>query len=344
MSGRWAVFLILLVAACVPRLQEVRPNVQTPGISTSSSGTAFVAADGRTLPLRIWRATGDADAPPMVVLALHGFNDYSSSFDAPARWWAERGVTTYAYDQRGFGATEEAGVWAGIEPMVADLRAVTRLLRGRHPQTRFYLLGESMGAAVILSVLGAEPHSEAGLPGVDGAILVAPAVSGRATMNPFYRAGLWVIAHTFPGWRPTGQSFGRVASDNIEMLRALGRDPLVIKKTRFDSVYGLVNLMDRALESAPRIETPLLLVYGERDEIIPKKPTQLLACRLNGVGRVALYSEGYHLLLRDLQAEIVWRDVFAWMAAPEGPLPSRSERAANAIFSSGSPSGACAEG
>ena len=333
-----------LAAACAPVVQEVRPDVQAPAISSPPGAPAILSADGRALPLRIWPAAGDSDALRLVVLALHGFNDYSNAFDAPARWWAGRGVTTYAYDQRGFGATEEAGVWAGIEPMVADLRVATRLIRERHPDAPIYLLGVSMGAAVILSGLGDSSSSGDGLTGVDGAILVAPAVWGRATMNPFYRAGLWVIAHTFPGWRPTGQSFGRVASDNIEMLRALGRDPLVIKRTRFDSVYGLVNLMDRALESAARVEAPLLLLYGERDEIIPREPTQVLGCRLNGAARAALYSEGYHMLLRDLRAEVVWRDVLAWMAAPEGPLPSQSERTTNAIFSSGSHSGACAGG
>ena len=37
-----------------------------------------------------------------------------------------------------------------------------------------------------------------------------------------------------------------VPSDNIPMLRALGRDPLFQKQTRTDTLYGLVNLMDEA--------------------------------------------------------------------------------------------------
>ena len=332
MIVRWSLLLFFLVAACAPHVQEVRPQSQAPTIRTAASGAALVASDGRTLPMRVWRAAKSPSSPRAVFLALHGFNDYSNAFDAPARWWAERGVTTYAYDQRGFGATEDVGVWAGIEPMVADLRAAARLLRLRHPETPLFLIGVSMGGAVILAALGDENADGGGRPGVEGAVLAAPAVWGRATMNPFYDAGLWVIAHTFPGWSPTGQSFGRIASDNIEMLRALGRDPLVIKQTRFDSVYGLVGLMDRALEAAPHVELPLLLLYGERDEIIPREPTRRFACGLNGGYRAVVYPEGYHMLLRDLQAEVVWRDVLSWTTVRRLPLPSGSERAPGAIF------------
>lgn len=332
MIARWPVLLLLLVAACAPLVQEARPFDQEPAFVETDAGHVFVAADRRTLPLRIWPAEDAAAKPQAVFLALHGFNDYSNAFDAPARWWAQHGVTTYAYDQRGFGATEEAGVWAGIASMVEDLRAAVRVIRKRHPEAPLYLIGESMGGAVVLAALG---DAESGLPGVDGAVLAAPAVWGRATMNPFYRSGLWVIAHTFPGWRPTGQSLGRIPSDNIEMLRAMGRDPLVIKETRFDSVYGLVGLMDRALDAAPRVELPLLLLYGARDEIIPKEPTRRFACGLNGGQRAALYPEGYHMLLRDLQAEVVWRDVLSWATAQSLPLPSGGERPLNAIFVSG---------
>ena len=61
-----------------------------------------------------------------------------------------------------------------------------------------------------------------------------------------------------------------------EMLLALGRDPLVIKATRIDAMHGLVNLMDTALEEAAGFKTPALILYGERDEIIPKTPTRML--------------------------------------------------------------------
>ncbi len=41
--------------------------------------------------------------------------------------------------------------------------------------------------------------------------------------------------------------------------------------------------------------------------------------------RIALYEGGWHLLYRDLQAEIVHRDVAAWIADRNAPLPSGAD-------------------
>jgi len=154
---------------------------------------------------------------------------------------------------------------------------------------------------------------------------VAPAVWGRETMDPLYRATLWLGAHLMPWQKLTGRGLDIMPSDNIEMLRALGRDPLVIKETRIDAVYGLANLMDTALAAAPRVRAPLLVLYGARDEVIPKRPTRLMIQRLAGPHRFAFYGEGYHMLLRDLQAETVWRDVLAWVLDTAATLPSAAD-------------------
>ncbi len=49
----------------------------------------------------------------------------------------------------------------------------------------------------------------------------------------------------------------------------MGRDPLVIKATRVESIYGLANLMDEAFESATRLSGNTLMLYGEKDEDHP---------------------------------------------------------------------------
>ena len=60
-----------------------------------------------------------------------------------------------------------------------------------------------------------------------------------------------------------------MASDNLEMLRALGADPLFIKGTRVDAIAGLVQLMDTAYAAADALPGPLLVLVGEHDEIVP---------------------------------------------------------------------------
>ncbi|MEQ8805188.1 MAG: hypothetical protein RIE16_05390 [Rhodospirillales bacterium] len=47
---------------------------------------------------------------------------------------------------------------------------------------------------------------------------------------------------------------------------------------------------------------------------------------------LALYDGGYHMLLRDLNAEVVWRDILAWIDNARALLPSGADgRAARAL-------------
>ena len=139
-------------------------------------------------------------------------------------------------------------------------------------------------------------------------------------MPLYQRFFLSLTAHVIPWKKVTGESLKISPSDNIEMLKELGRDPLVIKGTRIDVLYGLTNLMDKAYENAELLGSKLLLLYGEKDEIIPRDPTfsfyQRLPSRSRGQQRMILYEEGYHMLLRDQQADMVRQDIVDWIKSP----------------------------
>lgn len=281
--------------------------------------------DGVRLPLRRWLP--DGETPCAIILALHGFNDYSNAFELPATYWAEHGVATFAYDQRGFGDSPVHGLWSGTEALIHDAGTVTRLLRAHQPGVPVYVLGESMGGAVLLSA------ANTNMPPVDGVILVAPAVRGRETIGVLARTALWLGAHLFPWAELTGDGLNIVATDNIEVLRAMQKDPLVIKRTRVDTIWGLVNLMDSALAAAPALGgQPILVVYGTRDEVVPTGPVETFVSRLPDNVSVAVYDHGYHMLLRDLRSKAVLDDILAWVAKPGAPLASRADQAGAALF------------
>ena len=309
-----------LAAGCTPVTEAAGPPRQPPALESD----ALVTSDGLKLPIMRWLPI--ADEPKAIIVALHGMNDYANAFAMPGAWWAEHGIATYAYDQRGFGRAPQVGLWPGTSALVADLDAMVALVHARYPKLPVYLLGESMGGAVAMAAL-ARPDR----PQVAGAILAAPAVWGRATMDPGERVALFVGAHSLPWYRLTGEGLHIVPSDNRAMLIALAHDPLVIKETRIDTIWGLVNLMDAAFATSRHLDnTPLLILYGEHDEVIPKEPTLDMIEGLppdpQHVRRIALYPKGYHMLLRDLEAKTVWQDVLAWIEDPQAPLPSGADR------------------
>jgi acylglycerol lipase len=190
-----------------------------------------------------------------------------------------------------------------------------------------------MGGAVVMTAM-----SQSNPPPADGIILSAPAIWARSTM-PWYQSSLlWTLAHTVPWMTLTGKGVVKVqASDNIEMLKALGRDPLMIRGSRVESLYGLTDLMDEAFASAKSLHSKTLLLYGEKDEIIPRQPTLHFLkdwlAEESEHKQIAFYEQGYHMLLRDLNAIIAWQDIVAWIKQSTPKLPSGADNRAQHLLS-----------
>ena len=315
-----ALFAALALAACAT------PAIQPPMTPPSGfTGPAVEAGglrmdDGARLPLARW--TPETGEPWAVIVALHGMNDSRASFRLAGPWWAERGIETWAIDQRGFGEAPGRGVWAGEARMTEDLRTAVALARARHPRAVIAVAGESMGGAVTIAAFSADRAPDA-----DRVILLAPAVWGWTAQGPVNSAGLWIAARTMgdravdaPEWAVRALP----ASDNrMELLRNY-RDPNSLISTRFDALYGLVDLMETASLRLGDIRAPTLLLYGANDNVIRSNPMRLALQRAGDRPgfRTGFYPYGWHILNRDLQAEVMFRDVEAWLRDAAAPLPS----------------------
>jgi len=320
----------LFAVACAPTVRHAGPTTQKPEVVAGKNGNSdrqfLITSDGARLPLRLWGPAEGERPARAILIALHGFNEYSKVFETPAKWWAKQGIAVYAYDQRGFGETEVPGVWPGNQTLQSDLKDAVLAIARQRPGVPIFLLGTSMGGAVIMSAMDERyPETADLVERVSGIILSAPAVWGRSEMHPFFQLVLWLSAHTFPGNSVTGRGLGVQASDNLGMLKALGRDPLIIKETRVDAVYGVVGIMDAGLAAAAGIRRPMLLLYGNHDQIVPPHAIEKMRRNIAVGYRYVRYARGWHMLLHDLQAETVWRDVAAWIEDRRGNMPSGEE-------------------
>ena len=319
-----ALFATLLLTACTPLMvqQAGMPPLGFGGPRIEASD--IVSFDGAKLGLSEWDAT--TGEPWAVIVGLHGMNDYANAFHLAAPWWAAQGVTTiaYDYDQRGFGRSPGRGVWAGDELMIEDLRTVTALARAKYPHAVLVVAGESLGGAV-----AAEAFASDRPPTADRLVLLSPAVWGWREQPLPTKTLLWLAAnftgpkvYTPPDWLTSKVS----PSDNRQELIAMGRDPLMIWGARSDTLYGLVSTMDRAADDVGKATLPTLYLYGAHDQIIPKEAAFKAAAKLKPTDRSAYYANGWHLMMRDHQGPIVWKDILSFIGDPAGPLPSRAPK------------------
>lgn len=312
-----ALLVALSLGACTPMLVQQAGQPAAGFRRPYFTQDRVVSFDGAALGLTTWLPQGE---PWAVIVGVHGMNDYANAFHLSAPWWAEQGVATYAFDQRGFGRSPGRGVWAGDDLMEEDLRTVVSLVRGKYPNARIVVAGESMGGAV-----AAEAFASDRPPGADLLVLLSPAVWGWKSQPLPNRSLLWLAAnltaskvYTPPRWLTDKV----MPTDNIEEMIAMGRDPLMVWGARSDTLYGLVNMMDNASTAVGHTSVPTLYLYGAKDQIIPKKAAFRAARTLKPGDRSAYYATGHHLLMRDHQGPKVWADILAWIKDPAAPLPS----------------------
>jgi alpha-beta hydrolase superfamily lysophospholipase len=297
----WRVAAAALLAAGCVSFPDAPGKLRAPAIE----GDALVASDGTRLPLRL-SAPDDA---AVVVVALHGMNDYRNAWATPSENWGERGIAVLAYDQRGFGANADSGRWPGSAALRSDLRDAIAAARARFPGAPVFAVGHSLGAAVVLSAMGEAPLD------VDGVILAAPGVWGGSQLPIAYRATANIAASFAPGKTLTGERTDRQASDNIAVLRALYEDPLVIKATRLDAILGAVRLMGEAYDASDEAGGAVLLQFGAHDEIIPPRSMKRAGDRLCGDVVIKSYDANWHLLYRDLEGATPLLEAADWMLA-----------------------------
>ena len=326
-SGSYpALFLVLAVTAialgaCTARTDAPRSNATEPHLEDNG----WVARDGIRLPMTRWLPEGE---PRGVVLALHGFSEHREVFYALAPHLAGAGYAVYAYDQRGFGDTAGRGTWPGSHQLVDDARSAYRLLTERHPGRPIHLLGHSMGGAIAaLAVTGPEAIAPA------GTVLLAPAVYGWSTLPWLYSMALRTSQLIMPNLSPQ-QSWGRyfvdvTATDDRRVRAIQAYDRRILRAVPINMLYGLVNLMQTALGRMAALPSNVLILYGERDDIIPRHAGCAMLQRMQAVTdappRLGLYADGYHYLTRDRQRIRTIADVRSWLIDPTGDLPSQAD-------------------
>lgn len=143
----------------------------------------YGARDGRQLAYRAY--PGRAAEARVAVLA-HGSSGDSHAMHALAMALQAQGITAYALDMRGHGASGPHGDVAYVGQLDDDLADLMALLRERHAKAQISLIGHSSGGGFALRTAGGANHDL-----FDRYLLLAPFLHSQApTTRP--NAGGWV--------------------------------------------------------------------------------------------------------------------------------------------------------
>ena len=263
---------------------------------------AFEASDGAHIPYRLWLPK----RPRAAILLLHGVCDYSGAFDSAGAKLARAGFAVMAYDQRGFGATQSRGHWAGEERLIRDVGEAAQFFRARlNAGLPLFVLGESMGGAVAIRA-AAEKLDVAGL------VLLAPGALASPLRRSFYA---WVI---YAFRKIVGSAelvVERLDSSDLSAaaaIRLLG-DPMVMRSINADMLDGVIALASSAVEAAKHVTMPALTMVGAKDDLLRRECILELHQNLAGPKSWADFEGGPHLLLHWRRGTEVLRTARRWI-------------------------------
>ena len=251
-------------------------------------------------------------------MAIHGYNDYANSFKLPAKYLSKSNIFTFSFDLDGFGKNDNFGFWYPLEVHTKVIKKQLLELKKQYPRKKIFLLGESMGGAIITSLMTHEKE----LP-IEGAVLVAPALWNFSEKNFFKSLFMFLISRSFPNLKIDSKGWVEVkASDNQEVLKELSQDKYFIHRPNLKSLYGIIELMDESYKDAKKFFSQpsynTLVVIPIKDEIVPRKPLiELLEetkiKSYDFFSDFIIFESSYHMILRDMKGDNVTEEIKKWI-------------------------------
>ena len=289
--------------------------MQTTGGTVGGARTR----DGLELRTYTWPATGRGRAH---LLLVHGIAEHAGRYPHVAARLASAGVTTHAYDQRGFGGSGGTRAyvdrWSQYHDDLEDRLADVRANAGGLPVV---LYGHSMGGLIALGYTLADPSR----PLPDLLVLSAPAIDAKVPEWKRVLAAVlsrtvpqFTIANTFPK--------GGLSSDPAVESAYLA-DPIAVHRTTARLGVSLFNEQDRVkkrLATGGELPVRTYVLHGSDDPIVPEWASKSLEGRANVTRRV--YPGLHHETHNEPSGAEVIDDTARWIARELETIASATKR------------------
>jgi acylglycerol lipase len=212
-----------------------------------------------------------ATRPRAELLIVHGLAEYADRYRELAGTLADRGISCFAYDQRGHGSRPgERTHVERFDDFVDDLNLAAESLRRQSPDLPMFVWGHSMGSIVVmLAVLTARHRWR-------GAITTSNSLDvfrrGPNPLNPLFRLG----SRLLPRIRvPLGLDARKISTDEA-VRRAYATDPLIAPTASLRLIVEFAAACARCRADAAQLTLPWLVVHGEADAIAPVQGSRVL--------------------------------------------------------------------
>ena len=266
----------------------------------------FASKDGTEIFYQHW----SVPKPKAVLAVAHGLGEHSGRYGNVVELLNPLGYSVWALDHRGHGRSEgKRGHVMRFAEFLEDLGQFLDLVRTKEP-AKLFLMGHSMGGLIADSFALSRPQGIAGLVSSSAALKLRLEVPKLKAMVGRKLSDLWPGLAMGNGLKPTDLSHdGRVVKAYIE-------DPLVHDRVTARFFTEFTGQMTWALQHAPDLRMPCLIVHGGDDPIVsPEGSRQFYETCGSADKQLKIYDGFYHESFNEIKKDLPLGDLSAWLDA-----------------------------
>lgn len=256
----------------------------------------------------------DVWTPPTVdgvVVLSHGMGEHARRYDHVVARLGELGLAVYLPDHRGHGRSGGKRMLVRrIGEFTDDLHLLFAEVARRHPGTKPFLIGHSMGAMIALAY--ALDH-QADLRGL--VLSGTPVLPGKGIPRPAIAVAK-VLGRIAPG-APVQTLPSQYISKDPEVVARYDADPLVHHGKVPAGLGGaMLTTMGDFRRRLPTLTLPTLVLHGAEDRLVDQESSRLIA-QLAGSKDLTLqvYEGLHHEVYNEPEREQVLDDLVGWLKA-----------------------------
>ena len=241
------------------------------------------------VPIHWERSAPPAGPPRGVVLLAHGYAEHVGRYREFMAHLAGRGLAVAAIDHRGHGRSGgPRGHCRDFGEFIADLRTLADLAEEWWP-----------GVPRLLAFLYLLRHPDT----VRAGALSGPAFKVADSAPRILQSVALLLARVAPGVTFRSNLDPGALSRDPAVGAAYLADPLVHRAASAGFVRAIRAAQAAAMEGAPRLAVPLLILHGDADRLVLPAGSAEIAARLSCPHQLVLLPGFYHELLNEPASE-----------------------------------------
>jgi alpha-beta hydrolase superfamily lysophospholipase len=275
-------------------------------MTTTRTERTFDGVGGVPIVYDVWTP----DVPPRAVVILaHGFGEHARRYDHVTQRLGRAGLVTYALDHRGHGRSGGKRVMVrDVSEFTGDFDTLAGIATRENPGLTRIVLGHSMGGAIVFAYGVERPDN------YDLMVLSAPAVAAQDMVPRVVALAAKVLGVVAPGLPVEALDFNAISRDP-EVVNDYNTDPLVYHgKVPAGLGRALLQVGETMPQRAPALTTPLLVVHGTGDSLVPIEGSRrLVECVGSADVELKEYAGLFHEVFNEPEQNQVLDDVVSWL-------------------------------